>query len=178
MKKYILPLILILGFGAGISSCTDDDETPEGTPNVTFDVIELNTSFGSMYVHLYDATPQHRDNFLKLVNEGFYDSTEFHRIIPLFVIQGGDPNSKDEDRTNDGTGGPGYTIPAEIDSANFKHIFGAIGAARLGNTTNPERRSSGSQFYIVTNPDGTDFPRWRIHRFWRSISRHGRGKSD
>jgi cyclophilin family peptidyl-prolyl cis-trans isomerase len=89
--------------------------------------------------------PQHVSNFKKLALQGFYDSTTFHRIVPGFVIQGGDPLSKDGDRSNDGTGGPGYTIPAEIEAT---HVRGALAAARLGDPVNPERRSSGSQFYI------------------------------
>lgn len=139
---------------AALASCIDDDK-PSNDPY--FDVIELHTDFGTMYLHLYDSTPIHKANFLELISSGFYDSTEFHRLVPNFVIQGGDPNSKDEDRTNDGTGGPGYTMEAEIDSSRIKHIYGAIGAARLGNSQNPERRSNGSQFYIVTNPNGTPF---------------------
>lgn len=114
-------------------------------------IIELKTSFGTMYMWLFKETPLHRNNFLKLAAEGFYNDVTFHRIIKDFMIQGGDPNSKDADPTNDGTGGPGYTIPAEIKS-NIKHTYGSIGAAR---TNNPEKASSGSQFYIVTNRNGT-----------------------
>lgn len=114
-------------------------------------IIEIKTSFGTMYMWLYKQTPQHRSNFLKLADSGFFDGITFHRIIKDFVIQGGDPNSLDSDTTNDGTGGPGYTIPAEfVDS--LKHDYGAIGAAR---TQNPQKASSGSQFYIVTNKAGT-----------------------
>ena len=122
--------------------------------DATYEVIEIKTAFGDMFVHLYKETPLHRANFIKLAEEGFYDSTEFHRIVTNFVIQGGDPNSKDADRSNDGNGGPGYTIPAEIDSSKFKHKYGALGAARNGNTTNPQRASSGSQFYFVTDKNG------------------------
>lgn len=107
-----------------------------------------------MYMWLYNETPLHKANFLKLADTGFFDSITFHRIVPNFVIQGGDPNSKDSDPTNDGNGGPGYTIPAEITTA-LKHTYGAVGAARLPNNVNPQRESSGSQFYIVVNPSGT-----------------------
>ena len=101
-----------------------------------------------MVIRLYDETPAHRDNFKKLVAEGFYDGATFHRIIAGFMIQGGDPNSKDDDPYNDGQGGPGYTIPAEF-NPNLYHKRGALAAARQGDQVNPERRSSGSQFYVV-----------------------------
>jgi cyclophilin family peptidyl-prolyl cis-trans isomerase len=117
-------------------------------------IIEISTDFGDMLIYLYKATPLHRENFLKLTSEGFYNGTTFHRIISNFMIQGGDPNSKDGDPSTDGTGGPGYTIPAEI-LEEFKHVHGALGAARQGNQVNPEKASSGSQFYIVDNADGT-----------------------
>lgn len=109
---------------------------------------EIETRFGSMVVRLYDETPVHRDNFSKLVSEGFYDGTTFHRIIQGFMIQGGDPNSKDDDPLNDGQGDPGYTLPAEF-SPSLSHRRGALAAARQADQVNPERRSSGSQFYIV-----------------------------
>ncbi len=109
---------------------------------------EIHTPLGRMVVRLYDETPLHRDNFKRLVASGFYDSTTFHRVIEGFVIQGGDPNSKDADPANDGTGGPGYTLPAEIRPGLF-HKRGALAAARQGDEVNPERRSSGSQFYLV-----------------------------
>jgi cyclophilin family peptidyl-prolyl cis-trans isomerase len=113
-------------------------------------IIELKTSFGTMYMWLYKQTPKHRENFLKLADSGFFDNTTFHRIIQDFVIQGGDPNSKDTDPSNDGLGGPPYTIPAEfVDS--IKHDNGAVGAAR---NNNPAKASNGSQFYIVTNAAG------------------------
>jgi cyclophilin family peptidyl-prolyl cis-trans isomerase len=117
----------------------------------TGDCIKIKTD--SMIAILYAKTPKHRDNFVKLVNEGFYNGTTFHRIIPGFMIQGGDPNSKDSNPYNEGQGGPGYTIPAEIDTS-YKHIRGAIAAARMGDNVNPQRESSGSQFYIVHNDNG------------------------
>jgi cyclophilin family peptidyl-prolyl cis-trans isomerase len=99
---------------------------------------------------LYKNTPLHRANFLKLSAEGYFNGTTFHRVIPNFVIQGGDPNSKDADSTNDGSGGPAYTIPAEFNDS-LTHVFGAVGAARDGN---PAKASNGSQFYIVVAPAG------------------------
>ncbi|GAB5407703.1 MAG: peptidylprolyl isomerase [Balneolaceae bacterium] len=114
----------------------------------TDDIAIIETDFGEMYVVLYDETPLHKENFLKLANEGFYDSTTFHRVMNEFMIQGGDPNSKDDIPFNDGQGGPGYTIDAEFNS-KFIHKKGAMAAARLGDQQNPERNSSGSQFYIV-----------------------------
>ena len=116
---------------------------------------EIDTSYGKMVVRLYDETPIHRDNFKKLVAEGFYDNTLFHRVIENFMVQGGDPNSKDDDPTNDGLGGPGYTIAAEF-NPNFIHKKGAIAAARQGGELNPDRESSGSQFYIVHGEVYTD----------------------
>ena len=113
-------------------------------------LVEIKTTAGRMVVELYNETPVHRDNFLKLAREHYYDSTLFHRVIPGFMIQGGDPDSrKAEDRTVPlGQGGPGYTLPAEIHSSYIQRK-GALAAARLGDDVNPEKRSSGSQFYIV-----------------------------
>ena len=115
------------------------------------EIIKISTSYGDMYVWLYKATPLHRENFLKLAKAGYFDSTTFHRIISGFMIQGGDPNSKDNDPYNDGMGGPGYTIPAEIRDTII-HDRGALAAAR---TNNPQRASSGSQFYICHSKGGT-----------------------
>lgn len=108
----------------------------------------LETDSGNITIELYNETPLHRDNFLKLAREGFYNGTSFHRVIEAFMIQGGDPNSKNEGATNLGSGGPGYTVAAEINPLFF-HKKGALCAARQGDNVNPERRSSGSQFYIV-----------------------------
>ena len=117
-------------------------------------IVVMETTAGTMKIMLYDATPQHRDNFLKLVREGFYDSLKFHRVIPGFMIQGGDPLSKDDSlRGSWGTGGPGYTVPAEF-VPSLKHCKGALAAARLGDFANPRKASSGSQFYIVQDSLG------------------------
>ncbi len=118
------------------------------SPLPSSNLYEIVTPAGNMTLRLFDETPSHRDNFKKLVENGFYDSTTFHRIIANFMIQGGDPNSKDNDPNNDGTGGPGYTTNAEF-SPNLFHKKGALAAARQGDQVNPQRRSSGSQFYIV-----------------------------
>lgn len=110
---------------------------------------EIVTDFGTMKGKLYNETPQHRDNFVKLAKEGYYDSLLFHRVIKGFMIQGGDPNSKNATPGQQlGNGGPGYTIPAEI-LPQFHHKKGALSAARQGDQVNPEKRSSGSQFYVV-----------------------------
>ena len=104
---------------------------------------------GDIVVRLYDETPIHRDNFLKLAKEGYYDGTLFHRVIKGFMIQGGDPDSKGAPAGKMlGVGGPDYTLEAEIKEGLF-HKRGALAAARQGDEVNPERRSSGSQFYIV-----------------------------
>lgn len=111
--------------------------------------VEITTNYGVMIVELYNETPQHRDNFVKLVSEGFYNDLQFHRIIKDFMIQGGDPNSRGAKGDRQlGNGGPGYTVPAEITS-QYIHKKGALSAARQSDQVNPERRSSGSQFYIV-----------------------------
>lgn len=112
-------------------------------------IITLNTSEGDIRVRLYDETPIHRDNFVKLCREGYYDQTLFHRVIKDFMIQGGDPESRTATPTQMlGTGGPDYTLKAEIKPELF-HRRGTLAAARQGDEVNPERRSSGSQFYIT-----------------------------
>ena len=112
-------------------------------------LVEIETEFGNMVVWLYDATPEHRDNFLKLVEKEYFDGLLFHRVINQFMIQGGDPNSRNAKPDQPlGSGGPGYTVPAEFVDSLF-HKKGALAAARTGDQVNPEKRSSGSQFYIV-----------------------------
>ena len=115
-----------------------------------YTVVEITTNLGVMEVALFDATPKHRDNFLKLVESGFYNDLLFHRIQKDFMIQGGDPKSKNAPMTQDlGSGGPGYELDAEIKDTLY-HYKGALCAARLGDDINPEKKSSGSQFYIVS----------------------------
>jgi peptidyl-prolyl cis-trans isomerase B (cyclophilin B) len=107
----------------------------------------IETRYGNITVELSDSTPIHRDNFIKLVKEGFYDELLFHRVIKGFMVQGGDPDSKDAPLNKRlGMSGPGYTIEAEI---GLLHYRGALAAARKGGSGNPDKRSSGSQFYIV-----------------------------
>ncbi|MCX7697344.1 MAG: peptidylprolyl isomerase [Bacteroidales bacterium] len=119
------------------------------------DVI-IQTSYGEIKIKLYDKTPKHRENFLKLAREGYYNGTLFHRVIPGFMIQGGDPESKNAPEGKRlGNGGPGYTIPFEY-VPEFFHKRGAVAAARLPDDINPERESSGSQFYIVQGRTFTD----------------------
>lgn len=110
-------------------------------------LVVIETSMGEINILLADdKAPKHAANFRKLAKEGFYTGTTFHRVIPGFMIQGGDPNSKDDDRSNDGLGGPNYTIDAEI---GLLHERGVIAAARQGDPVNPERKSNGGQFYIT-----------------------------
>lgn len=119
----------------------------------TDQVAVVETKLGKMVIEFYDKdAPKTVANFVKLAQQGFYNGTTFHRVIPGFMIQGGDPNSKDDDRGNDGTGGPGYTVEAEI---KREHKRGTVATARLGDQVNPEKRSSGSQFFI--NVKDNDF---------------------
>ncbi|MEN0047930.1 MAG: peptidylprolyl isomerase [Bacteroidota bacterium] len=112
-------------------------------------LVQLKTPFGNILMELYDSTPKHRDNFIKLAEEGFYDSLLFHRVMENFMIQGGDPTSKNAIAGKPiGTGGPGYQIDAEI-SQDHTHVRGALAAARMPDNVNPKKKSSGSQFYIV-----------------------------
>ncbi len=109
----------------------------------------ISTSFGDMKIRLYDETPLHRDNFIKLAKESYLDGTLFHRVIKGFMIQGGDPDSKTAKPGQMlGNGGPGYNIPAEF-VAKYYHKKGVLAAAREGDQVNPKKESSGSQFYIV-----------------------------
>ena len=124
----------------------------EMNTNATNDaVVKLETSAGDITLKLFGDTPAHRDNFVKLVKEGYYDGTLFHRVIKDFMIQGGDPDSRTATKGQMlGSGGPDYTIEAEIIYPAHFHKRGALAAARQGDQVNPEKRSSGSQFYIVT----------------------------
>lgn len=124
---------------------TNRNEVPAGP------TLDIATTAGNIKIRLYDDTPLHRDNFLKLAKEGYYDGVLFHRVINDFMVQTGDPDSKEAPQgAMLGSGGPGYTIPAEIVYPKHYHKYGALAAARTGDDMNPERKSSGSQFYIVT----------------------------
>lgn len=147
----------------GVEKMLDQEkmEQTDGKGTPLFDVaqlseeplFEIKTNLGSITIKLYKETPLHRDNFVKLASEGFYNGIKFHRIIKGFMIQVGDPLTKDMDNeARFGTGGPGYNVDAEILS-QFTHKKGAVAAARQGDHVNPERASSGSQFYIVENPE-------------------------
>lgn len=130
--------IIYLGlFAMLLSACNTDKRT----------YVTIETEYGNMVAELYDSTPKHKENFIKLVNDKFYDGLIFHRVIENFMIQGGDPNSRDADASvRLGGGGPGYRIDAEIGAPHFR---GTLAAARTGGASNPEKMSSGSQFYIV-----------------------------
>lgn len=137
---------------AGHDSISENmDEKNITVPDSNDVVVDIETTEGNMKVLLYGDTPRHRDNFVKLVNSGFYDGVLFHRVINEFMIQTGDPDSKDAaPGAMLGAGDPGYTIEAEFVYPRHFHKKGALAAARTGDNVNPERRSSGSQFYIVT----------------------------
>jgi len=149
MKKYFYIAVLVIIIASSfISSCKKKSEDTVSEDTV-YKLVRIETDHGNMTLWLYDETPLHRDNFLKLTSEHFYDSVIFHRVINDFVIQGGDP-------TGIGNGGPGYTIPAEF-IPSITHVNGAVGAARQNDDINPTKASNGSQFYIVDNVNGTHF---------------------
>lgn len=132
----------------------------------------MSTRFGDLVIQLSDSTPQHRDNFIKLTESGFYDSLLFHRVISGFMVQGGDPDSKNAPATARlGSGGPGYTVPNEI-RADHLHVKGALAAARQGDAMNPKKASSGSQFYIV---QGKRAPASQLLNFEATINRKNPG---
>lgn len=139
-----LAVLTLTACGAGTQKNTNDMENENRTR------VKVETTQGHFTVALYDETPKHRDNFIKLVKEGVYDSTLFHRVIKQFMIQAGDPDSKQAaDDAMLGSGDVGYTVPAEF-NPKFFHKKGVLAAARQGDDVNPEKASSGCQFYIVT----------------------------
>lgn len=132
----------------------------------------VETDYGNMTIKLYNETPKHRDNFLKLVNEGFYDDLLFHRVINGFMIQGGDPNSRAAKPGQMlGDGNLGYTVPAEF-NAGLYHRKGALAAARMGDDVNPKKESSSCQFYIV---QGNVWPEEQLRMF---AARYGKQLTD
>lgn len=155
MKRIITAFVsLAMGITGAFSQTDMTDINPVNSDDA---IVELKTSMGDITVELYNDTPLHRDNFLKLVGEGFYDGVLFHRVIDSFMVQTGDPDSKNAgDGQRLGSGDPGYTIAAEIEYPKHYHKYGALAAARTGDAYNPERRSSGSQFYIVTGRTMTE----------------------
>ena len=130
-------------------------------------VVRLETTMGVIRIALMDETPVHRDNFLKLAGQGFYDGMLFHRVIKDFMIQGGDPDSRTAPSGKMlGEGGVGYTLPAEFRLPDLYHIRGMVAAAREGDDVNPERRSSGCQFYIVWGKKWTPAPLDKNRASW------------
>jgi len=158
-------LVLVAVF---FSACSSNEENTEGkiekqevkklSPEelTKVDMVLIETEFGNMKVRLYDETPKHKANFLKLANDGFFNDVLFHRVINQFMIQGGDPDSKNAaPGVMLGNGGPGYDIDAEFNDSLF-HEKGVIAAAREGDDINPKKMSSGSQFYLVQGNKWTD----------------------
>src|SRR5690242_317617 len=136
MRNPIFVIVLLLFF---LGACAQKKDF----------LVKIKTNYGEMVAILYDETPKHKQNFIKLAKEHYLDSTLFHRVIEGFMIQGGDPISKHAGPGMSlGNGGPGYTIQAEL-NPKFFHKKGALAAARLGDDQNPSKASSGSQFYIV-----------------------------
>lgn len=149
MNNRFLTNIVLLVMVA-LLSCSNTGKSQNTNSDKRMNV-EIKTSLGDIVVSLYNETPKHCDNFIKLVKEGYYDGVLFHRVIKNFMVQTGDGNSKTAKQDDVlGAGDPGYTIDAEIVYPKFFHKRGALAAARTGDEVNPERRSSGSQFYIVT----------------------------
>ena len=150
-------LLICLAFIA-LTACSagSKKQTNHHMENEKRTLVKLETTMGNITVALYNETPKHRDNFIKLVKEGVYDSTLFHRGIKQFMIQAGDPDSKNaSDTAMLGSGDVGYTIPAEF-NPKFFHKKGVLAAARQGDDVNPEKASSGCQFYIVTGRKFTE----------------------
>lgn len=153
MRYKFLALLLM---AATINSCGAGSSQNAKAQDET--KVLIKTTAGDITIKLYNETPQHRDNFIKLVQEHYYDSILFHRVIRDFMVQAGDPESKNAEKYAQlGTGGPGYTIPAEFIYPQYFHKRGALSAARQGDQVNPERKSSGSQFYIVTGKKYSKF---------------------
>lgn len=148
-RAIFLGCLLLLGYAVQAA------ETPSKSKRD--EVVTITTSLGVIRLILFSDTPLHRANFLKRAKEGYYNGTTFHRVVPNFMVQGGDPNSKDSDPTNDGQGPPNdTTVPAEL-AAGHRHDYGAMAAARQADFVNPQRASNSSQFYLVENHSGTHF---------------------
>ncbi|MEY8707112.1 peptidylprolyl isomerase [Bacteroides faecichinchillae] len=147
MKKIVLILLTISFFG--LMACKTGNKKGDNMDKET--LVKIETTLGDIKVKLYNETPKHRDNFIKLAKEGVYDGTLFHRVIKEFMIQAGDPESKNASKGKMlGSGDVGYTIPAEFVYPKYFHKRGALSAARQGDNVNPKKESSGCQFYIVT----------------------------
>ena len=177
MRKYLVPAICAMALGIIAASCGNNSKKAESEAEQAAredslrqaekmaeaealmqkleeePIFDIQTNLGMIKVKLYSKTPKHKANFEKLALSGFYDGILFHRVIDGFMIQGGDPNTKDTTLVEKyGQGGPGYTIPAEI-IPDYRHKKGALAAARRGDAANPERESSGSQFYLVQSEE-------------------------
>jgi len=145
MRNVVIVFMATLLF-AGCGGKKADDESKKEIPQTTDEVAVIQTRLGEIVLEFFpDVAPQHVNNFKKLARAGFYDGITFHRVIPGYIIQGGDPNSRDDDRSNDGLGGPGYTIPAEFNDR--PHLRGTLSMAR-----GQDPNSAGSQFFICLRP--------------------------
>ncbi|MGN0036759.1 MAG: peptidylprolyl isomerase [Bacteroidaceae bacterium] len=148
MKKRIIGIIVVLG---ALAACGANNKTNKQMENKKETMVRVETNMGPIVLKLYDETPGHRDNFVKLVKEGTLEGTLFHRVIKDFMIQAGDPESKNAPQGKRlGAGDVGYTLPAEFVYPRYFHKKGALAAARQGDQVNPRKESSGCQFYIVT----------------------------
>ena len=148
MKKNLIILAIMATL---LGSCGAGSARGRNIPAEPETEILFRTTMGNIRIKLYNETPEHRFNFVRLVDEHYFDSLLFHRVIRDFMIQAGDPEAKGADKgTRLGAGGPGYTLPAEFIYPQYYHKRGALSAARQADQVNPDRRSSGSQFYIVT----------------------------
>lgn len=162
MKRILVGALCIAGAIILAASCGDSQKKMEKKQKEAMEtlatlpdepVFDIVTNLGTIKVKLYAKTPKHRENFAKLALSGYYNGLLFHRVINGFMIQGGDPLTKNpDDAARFGTGGPGYTIPAEF-VPEYTHKKGALAAARRGDSANPMKESSGSQFYIVQDED-------------------------
>lgn len=150
LSSAVIAVLAISLWGCGTGNTTEKNNNSSDMDKNQI-TVNIETTEGNIKVRLFNDTPLHRDNFVKLAREGYYNGLLFHRVINDFMVQGGDPNSKDAPAGKRlGEGGPGYTVEAEITEPVHIHRRGALAAARQGDQVNPERRSSGSQFYIVT----------------------------
>ena len=152
--RYLITILLCLAAFLPLKAQNADMTAKNADQTARAEVL-LETTEGNIRIALYNETPRHRDNFLKLVESHFYDSLLFHRVIPSFIIQAGDPDSRHaEPGAHLGGGDLPYKIEPEI-LPDVRHVYGSVAAARLGDNVNPGRLSSASQFYIVTNRRGT-----------------------
>ena len=166
MKFKLIALLLMATTINSCDGCSSQNANAQSYENETR--ILIKTTAGDITIKLYNETPQHRDNFIKLVEEHYYDSLLFHRVIRNFMVQSGDPVSRDAPKHAQlGTGGPGYTIPAEFVYPKYFHKRGALSAARQSDQVNPERKSSGSQFYIVT---GKSYGKFELQELEKQLS--------